>query len=257
MSERFQDGLVSVILPAYRRADVLPRAALSVLDQTYRSVQLIVVDDGSGDGTADAADAVAQHDARMQVIRLSTNRGVHHARNVAIEAASGRYVAFLDSDDYWLPEKLSLQMSVLPNSEASLCFTGFRRVRSEFSSPGKQVHVPKSVNYRQLLRTNVIPTSTNMVDREKTGAFFMSPAKHDDYATWLKLLRNGQWAIGIDKDLMRYGISENSLSGNKINSAINTWKVYRESESMGIFSATLAFSSYATAGLTKHILTRA
>lgn len=257
MPDRFEDKLVSVILPAYRRASLVPRAARSVLEQSYSFTELIVVDDGSDDGTADAAKAVAANDDRMKVIRLPSNKGVRYARNVAMEAARGQFVAFLDSDDFWLPEKLAIQMDALATSGAILSFTGFRRTRSDNNNIGAQVRVPERVSYPQLLRTNVIATSSVLIDRAKTGAFQMADASHDDYATWLQLLRPGGWAIGIDQDLMRYEISAKSLSSNKLVSAVQTWEIYRNNESMGLLSASLAFANYAASGLVKHIRTRA
>lgn len=256
MPRKYDNALVSAIVPAYRRVTTLPVAVRSILDQTYGNLELIVVDDGSGDSTPDVAEAIAQTDARMQVIRLSQNSGVCHARNVALEAARGRYIAFLDSDDCWLPTKLERQINFLSSSEACLSFTGFRRTRHDKINAGNQIRVPAFIDYKTLCKTNVIATSTTMVDREVSGDFRMSKAKHDDYATWLKLLRNDNFAIGIDEVLMHYGVSDDSLSKNKLKSAINTWNVYRQNEGMGILSASRAFANYAVEGLSKHVRTR-
>ncbi|MFQ3665212.1 MAG: glycosyltransferase family 2 protein [Sphingomonadaceae bacterium] len=252
----FKDGLVSVLVPVYNRAALLPLCVHSVLGQTYSNLELLVIDDGSSDATAEVAQELAASDPRMHVIRQPRNLGVAHARNTGLEAARGRFVAYLDSDDRWLPAKLERQVAALSSDPACLCFTGFRRFREDPEVVGAQVRVPARINHRTLLRTNVVATSSNMVDRAKTGDYRHIVIGSDDYATWLMLLRSGHEGIGLDADLMRYGVTSGSLSSRKWNNALQTWRIYRQSERLSLPRASVAFLSYALEGTLKHARTR-
>jgi teichuronic acid biosynthesis glycosyltransferase TuaG len=252
--DRFEDGLVSVIIPAFNRAHWLADAVNSVLAQTHGRSEVLVVDDGSTDATFEVARRLADSDPRVRPFRQA-NAGVAAARNLALAAARGRYVAFLDSDDWWLPEKLERQVAAIVATDAKLCFTGFRRVREGADTPGDQVRVPARVGHRQLLRTNHIATTTCLVDRARAGDFRMVAVNHDDYATWLSLLRPGGWALGLDEDLARYRVAGESLSSNKWRSARETWQVFRRAEGLGLLPAAMAFLSYGIHGTLKHVRT--
>jgi teichuronic acid biosynthesis glycosyltransferase TuaG len=252
----FEDGLVSVLVPVYNRADVLAMCLHSVLGQTYGKLELLVVDDGSTDASADIAEGLAAADPRVRVIRQPRNRGVARARNAGLAAARGRFVAYLDSDDHWLPQKLEKQVAALADDPAVFCFTGFRRFRDDPANLGAQVRVPARIDHRLLLRTNVVATSTNLVDRAKAGDYRMVVMGCDDYATWLNLLRGGREGLGLDEDLMRYRLTEGSLSSRKWRTAMHTWLIYRQSERLSFPRASAAFLSYALEGALKHARTR-
>jgi glycosyltransferase involved in cell wall biosynthesis len=235
-------GLVSVVTPTYNCADIIGFSIHSVMQQTYEDWELILVDDGSQDATASIAERFASHDARIRVVRLSTNNGVANARNQGIQAARGQYIAFLDSDDVWLPEKLAAQTEFLKQSGTGFCFSAYRRL--EDGRISRLVRVPGRVKYKDLLGGNPIGCLTVLIDRQRIGWFTMPILKHEDFATWLTILRRGHVAWGMQQDLARYRVSGSSLSGNKLRSAGWTWQVYRKNEGLPLGTAVICFLRY-------------
>lgn len=242
------DGLVSVVMPAYNSEKVLAKSIESVVAQTYADWELLIIDDCSRDATAEIARLFAEMDSRIRVIRLELNRGAAHARNCGIKEARGRYVAFLDSDDQWLPEKLSIQMEFLSNRGEALCFSAYRRFGLN-SHREKLVRAPERVSYDDLLGGNVIGCLTVLIDRSRVGDFRMPAIRHEDYAAWLSILRQGHIAWGIQEELARYHLSESSLSGNKLRAAVWTWRIYRHAEDLNLLKACCCFARYALRAL--------
>ncbi|MCS6987499.1 MAG: glycosyltransferase [Sphingomonadaceae bacterium] len=244
-------------MPAWNRADTIAQAIASALAQTYPHLEVVVVDDASTDATREVVRRIAAADPRVRLIALGRNGGCAVARTVALDAARGRYVAFLDADDLWLAHKIERQIDALRRCDAAICFGGYRRFRSDPERAGPLVAVPRSVTYRELLRSNVIGTLTCVVDRARTGRFAMVRTGHDDYATWLSLLRPGRWAVGIRDDLARYRLTPGSLSSVKLRSWGQTWDIYRRCERIAFWNAIGLFLSNGVSGLLKHVTTSA
>lgn len=182
---------VSVIIPTHNRAGLLPRAARSVLDQTFRELELIIVDDASTDETGQVVAAL--DDPRVRYIRHDRNRGAPAARNTGIEAAHGNYIAFQDSDDEWLPEKLEKQMAVFkPGSEADVvyCSMLLERAGSTITFPGPEITVVQGDVLPQLLAGNFVGTPTLLVRREcleKVGGFDTLLPRFQDWELVIRL----------------------------------------------------------------------
>lgn len=238
MTMQLKDGLVSVVMPAWNRADTIGDAITSALAQTYEALEVVVVDDASSDATATIVQTMSTTDHRIRLVTLGKNSGCAAARTVALEQARGQYVAFLDADDVWLPHKIEKQVAALRQCDAAICFGSYRRFREDPRTAGPLVPVPRSVTYRELLRSNVIGTLTCLVDRERTGRFAMVQTFHDDYATWLSLLKPGRWALGLQNDLARYRITPGSLSRGKLHSWSRVWDIYRRCEGLNLPLAT-------------------
>jgi teichuronic acid biosynthesis glycosyltransferase TuaG len=246
------DAFVSIITPAYRAADFVGQTIQSAQSQDYVQWEMLIVDDCSPDETCARVEALAAKDPRVRLIRQQANAGPAVARNVALEHAQGRYIAFLDSDDLWLPGKLSTQLRFMQERQAALSYTEFRRITQDGATIGRRVPVPASLTYNDLLCNTAIVTSTVVIDRSKTGFVAMPNAPYDDYALWLSLLRSGHLAHGLKADLLRYRVVSGSVSRSKGVSAQRVWRTYRDIESLGVIRSAWSFANYAVRGWLKY-----
>jgi teichuronic acid biosynthesis glycosyltransferase TuaG len=244
--------LVSIITPAYRCAGVAGDTIRSVLEQTYPYWEMLIVEDCSPDNTRDVLREWTKVDPRVHLIEQSKNGGPAMARNAALERAQGRWIAFLDSDDLWLPQKLERSISFAESHQAPLVFTGFRRIQADGGEEGRYIGVPRTMSYRQLLGNTAIATSTVLLDRHIVGEVRMRKTYYDDFDCWLQLLKPGRTAHGLDEDLMRYRVMGESVSRNKSNSATKVWRAYRDLEQLSVPAACWYFTNYAVRGLLKY-----
>jgi len=245
-------ALVSIITPAYRSARFIAESVRSAQVQGHANWEMLIVDDCSPDDTPEVVARLADADPRIRLFRQPTNRGPAAARNAALDAAQGRYVAFLDSDDLWLPDKLERQLAFMAQRRAALSFTEFRRISQDGARLGQRLAVPETLTYRQLLCNTAIATSTVIVDRELSGEFRMKKTYYDDFTAWLEILRRGHIASGLREDLMRYRVVGKSVSRNKLRSAEMVWRAYREIEGLGVFDSSWCFLNYAVRGTLKY-----
>ena len=246
------DSLVSIITPAYCCAGVVGEMIQSVLDQTYEDWELLIVDDCSRDDTVAVIESYCNDDPRISLICHHSNGGPAKSRNTAIKLSRGRWLAFLDSDDLWLPSKLEISLDYSRKSGASFVYTGFRRISADGAQTGRYLAVPNRLTYRNLLCNTAIATSTVLIDRSSVPDVFMRDTYYDDFDCWLRILKAGIVAHGINADLMRYRVSPNSISRKKCNSARMVWRAYRQLEGMGIISSSFCFAQYAVRGVFKY-----
>ncbi len=244
--------LVSIITPAYKAAKVVGETIRSVQAQTYGNWEMLITDDCSPDDTCAAVEAAAAGDARVVLIRQAVNGGPAAARNASLAAARGRWIAFLDSDDLWLPEKLSTQLAFQIATGAALTYTEFRRISADGATLGERVRIPEQLSYSQLLGNTAIATSTVLVDTAQTGPLRMKKTYYDDFTCWLEILRPGRIARGLREDLMRYRVMGGSVSRNKGRSAREVWKTYRDIEQLSLPRACWSFGNYALRGVLKY-----
>jgi teichuronic acid biosynthesis glycosyltransferase TuaG len=160
-----------------------------------------------------------------------------------MRAARGQYLAFLDSDDLWLPSKLSAQTEFMQRHGVGFCFTRYRRLKPG-GQLGAAVRIPDQLRYHDLLKGNVIGCLTVMIDRNKVPAFTMHSIGHEDYLAWLQILKNGITAWGLQEDLARYRVSAESTSGNKQRSALWTWQILRRYEGLTLHKSMICFLRY-------------
>lgn len=253
MSKRYENEMVSVIMPCFNSADVIGASIESVLAQTYRDLELLIIDDFSTDRSLEVIMPYLQ-DSRVTLLAKSENQGVARARNDGFARSSGRYVAFLDSDDLWVPEKLATQLADMARNRAVLSFAAYETFHVEPANRLKTVRVPRSITYGQLLRNTIIGCLTVVVDRKQTGDFQMPDlAGGEDTATWLNILRRHGTAYGIEEPLAYYRVSGASLSGNKLQMVRRTWRMYRETQNLSIFATCLCFSFYIKNAISKRM----
>lgn len=247
-----RDDLVSIIMPAFRAESVIGDTIASVIAQTHTHWELLIVDDCSPDSTRERIAQWQARDPRISLIALERNGGPALARNAALERARGRWIAFLDADDLWLPRKLERSLEHARSQAAVFTFTGFRRITSDGSATGHYVSAPRSLSYRQLLGNTAIATSTVLLDRDGVGDIRMTKTYYDDFDCWLRLLKRGHLAYGLDEDLMRYRVMGQSVSRNKRRSAAHVWQAYRQLEQLSLPVACWYFSQYAIRGWLKY-----
>jgi teichuronic acid biosynthesis glycosyltransferase TuaG len=252
MTNTYNQDLVSIITPAFNAAAYMEVTIASVQSQSYANWEMLVVDDCSSDNTMEIVELASAIDPRVRLIRQFKNGGPAAARNSALKAAKGRWIAFLDSDDLWLPQKLELQLDFQRSHSAKVTFTAFRRIKADGRQTGRFINIPERVGYRQLLGNTVIATSTVVIDREMSGEFRMKAMYYDDFGCWLDLLRDGDVALGLQHDLMRYRVVDQSVSRNKRNSARQVWRTYRTVEKLGLLQAFWYFVNYAVNGYLKY-----
>lgn len=230
--------LVSIIIPVYNVRDYIIETIESVRAQTYADWEMLLVEDGSTDGTADVVKRCLDErkDPRIRLIPLPENVGAARARNCGVHEARGRYIAFLDSDDLWESEKLAHQLAFLHRHEAAFSFTGYEFADEHGRGTGKVVRVPEQLTYRQALKNTTIFTSTVLFDTERIARteLEMPVIKSEDTALWWRILRGGRIAYGLDENLARYRRAGKSLSSNKIEALRRIWNLYRRAEHLSV-----------------------
>jgi glycosyltransferase involved in cell wall biosynthesis len=245
---------VSVIMASHNSARFITEAIDSVRNQTYPNWELIIVDDQSTDDTVSIIRKYAELDARIKIITLSTKGGAGVARNIATERAKGRFIAFLDSDDIWLPHKLHRQTEFMLASAAPFTYGWYERI-SETGQHMSTETAPTRVAYAELLCGNVIGCLTAMYDAAYFGKQYMSEeiVQGQDFALWLSLIKKSTFASGIPDVLAKYRVRSNSLSAKKLTSSLWVWRIYRDKERLPLAKTVKCFARYALGGVIKRL----
>lgn len=246
---------VSVIMPAWNSEKTIDFAISSVVAQTHQRWELIVIDDGSSDATRRIVREWEARDPRVKLLKNRENQGVSLARNRGIRHARYPFIAFLDSDDAWLPEKLELQLAELENHpEAAICCTSTAFLDRRGCRLRHIFQVPDSLTYRDLLPQNAICCSSVLARAEYVRRFPMVPDPdiHEDYALWLAILGVTPRAVGVDRALTIYRVNPAGKSGNKFRSAWMQWRTYLH---IGLTRrlAAFYFTQYALRGVKKYL----
>lgn len=241
--------LVSIITPSYNSALLISDTVDSVLSQTFTNWEMIIVDDCSEDNSVEVIQSLVDCEPRIKLIKLTENSGAAVARNRAIEAAQGRFIAFLDSDDLWKSKKLEEQVNFMIDNSVVFSYTAYEKV-DENGTPFQIIKVPLKVAYKDLLKTNIMGCLTVIYDTKNIGKIFMSKnTKREDFATWLKILKQVDYAYAVPEVLAQYRVYNDQSSSKKTSMAQETWRLYRNVEHLNLFQATYYFSHYAIRGL--------
>lgn len=231
-------NLVSIITPVHNTAAFLPDCIESVLAQSYPNWELILIDDASTDTSADLISEYSQRHPRIRSFCLNTSVGAPAARNKAISIAKGRFIAFLDSDDVWYPEKLKCQVDFMINNNFAFTCTGYQLINEQGHLLNKKHIPPKVLDYQDMLKSNQVGCLTAMYDVELLGKCYMPLLqKRQDYALWLSILKMGVDVHGIDRVLANYRVRNHSLSRNKLKLIKHHWLLYRQFEKMSVFKS--------------------
>lgn len=221
--------LVSVITPFYNSEKFLEETIQSVIKQTFPHWELFLVNDFSTDKSQDIAEKHCATDSRVHLIKLEKNSGVGVARNIGTQHAKGKYIAFLDADDVWMPRKLETQLKFMDKHQINLCFSSYLLMDEQGNQLGKVIEALPQLSYRKLLKSNYIGNLTGIYDAEVLGKVY-SPEirKRQDWGLWLKILKNEKTALGIKEPLAIYRIRKNSISQNKSALLKYNYVVYNE-----------------------------
>lgn len=243
--------VVSVVMPAYNAAPTIEASMHSVLMQEGVDLELLVIDDGSSDQTREIVHAAARQDTRIVPIMQSVNGGVATARNTGMEAARGRLIAFLDSDDSWHPGKLGSQVQFMQSSGCAICYAPYRRVDQTGRLLSAVVPPPK-LDYAAMLRSNRIGNLTAIYDRSLGDVKFQRIG-HEDYAFWLDMVRRAGTAhrLPTTKPVADYLVRGGSLSSDKWRAARWQWNIYRDVAGLDLLRASWYFANYAAIGIGK------
>ena len=235
------DPLVSIVMPVYNSEAFVAEALESVLAQTYRNWELVVVDDCSNDGSAAIIEEfAARHgENRIRFFRHESNKGAAATRRTAFGKVNGDVLAFLDSDDVWMPEKLERQLEFMRRADVAMCFTAYETVEAD-GSHRNFVHVPESLDYHGFLKNTVTCTHTVAFDLRKVpfGLFLVQhPTGYDypeDLDTWLRILKSGIVGHGFNEVLAKYRKHRCSRSSYKVKAVSRTWNQYRRNEGLSV-----------------------
>lgn len=245
-----QEPLVSVIMPAYNAEKYISESIDSVLAQSYQNWELLITDDRSSDNTQRIVEDYCINDKRIKLFINKENGGAGVARNNSIKEANGRFIAFLDSDDQWLPEKLNKQITFMLKNNYAFTFTAYQKIK------GKQllskVIPPLYTTYNRLLGSNVIGCLTVVYDINILGKQYMPLIrKRQDMGLWLKILRFTPKAYALSESLALYRV-DSGMTQNKLEILRWQWRFYREEVQLNLYQATQYFLIYLLKGFKKH-----
>ena len=246
--------LVSVIVPCYNMERFISETIVSVQRQTYSRWELLIVDDASNDRTAEIIQNHCQQDHRINFFVKHNHSGIADTRNQCLKMAKGRYLAFLDADDLWHPEKLEQQLQFMTSRNIGFSYSSYDCVDEVGNEIGKLVKTIGDLDYDAYLRNTIIGCSTVMIDKTIVGEVTVPNFRtSEDTATWLNILKKGFLAYAIEQPLTSYRIRQHSASSNKLKSAVDLWRVYRKNEKLPLIKAIACFSSYAFNAIKKHL----
>ena len=240
--------MVSIVVPVYNAANYIEKTIEMVCRQTYKDWELILVDDASRDESAQVIENYIKNQGkRIRLIRKKVNQGAAEARNTGIDASSGRFIAFLDADDVWDPEKLEKQVAYMERTGAAFCFHAYEFGDENANPTGKIVHVPEKLKYKQALSRTIIFTTTVMFDTEKIDMeiIHMPNVPSEDTATWWRILKSGYEAYGLDENLAIYRRPARSLSSNKLEAIRRIWFLYRNIAGLSVAKSLFYFGGWA------------
>lgn len=231
MNRQYVEDRVSVLIPVYNAEKYITRTLESVLSQTYKDIEIVLVDDCSKDSSEKIIARYQEVYPEIVYHLQEKNGGAGVARNKALELASGRYVAFLDSDDMWYPEKIEKQLLLMKKKNTPFTYTAIEMIDEKDVCIKPKRNIKEKCDYNYLLHNTIIATSSVVVDRKYFGDFRMPLRRGgQDYATWLMLLRDGIVAYGINKTFVKYRVSKDSLSSNKFKSIKQVWEIQTKDE---------------------------
>ena len=241
--------MISIVTPVYNAAAFICQTMEMVRKQEYREWEWFLVDDCSKDNSCEMIENYLKEypDNRIHLIKKEKNEGAALTRNRGIEEAKGRYIAFLDADDVWLPQKLRMQMEFMKEKDAGFVFSSYEFGDEAAVGTGKVVHVPEELTYKKALSRTVIFTTTVLLDTEKIPKelIYMPNVPSEDSATWWQILRKGHVARGMDKVLAIYRRPAKSLSSNKLKAIQRIWYLYRKVEKLPLITSCIAFVGWA------------
>lgn len=241
--------LISIITPVYNAARWLPEMIASVHAQTLGDWEHILVDDGSTDESVAIAEKATRADSRVRLLRMPLNGGPAAARNLALQNAQGRFIAFLDADDLWLKTKLACQVEWMLAHTYGFVYHDYRQFKGSSVHVGSLICGPDELNLCTLHTQRGVGILTVMIDRQRIPQFQIPQGfynyLHEDFIMWLNILQAGHAGHRLPLDLARYRLLDSSLGANKIKAARQVWRIYRNISKLSLLRATNWWIQYA------------
>jgi teichuronic acid biosynthesis glycosyltransferase TuaG len=221
--------LVSIITPTFNAEKYIRSTLQSVLNQSYQNWEMILADDASTDRTVSIIEEFAQKDNRIKLFKLAENSGNGFARNVALEKAAGKYIAYLDADDLWFPEKLEKQIQFLKTNNVPFTFSFYDCIDEEGNNLNRRVESPLNLTYNQLFYCNYVGNLTAIYDADYFGKITLEASqKRQDWRLWLTILKQIKRTKPVSEPLAFYRIRKDSISSSKFKLIKHNFGVYRE-----------------------------
>lgn len=249
------EPLVSIITAAYNCSSTIGETITSVQQQTYQNWEMIIVNDASTDNTTEIVHAFMENDHRLKLYSLKENSGTAVARNTAIKYAHGRFIAFLDSDDLWKPQKLERQIAFMLQKHYAFTFTAYEQFYHTSDKRRKVFTVPKSINYRQYLRNTIIGNLTVIMDKEQITDLHVESGYLEDVLTWMYYLKRGYTAYGLNENLASYRVNLHSKSGNKLENAKRYYRCLKDVQGLSAMECLYNEISYLFHAFKKRMFT--
>lgn len=226
------EELVSVIMPAYNCEKFIGEAIQSVISQTYKNIELLIVDDCSTDGTAKVIFEQQKFNKWIRYFKFNINSGAARARNYAIEMANGEYLAFLDSDDIWVPDKLQHQIQFMKDNGYYFTCTDYGKIDEFGNRKNVVISCKKKYDYNTFLR-DCPGNSTVIYNAKALGKFYAANIRRrNDFVMWLQVIKKAQSAYGLNEVLGYHREREKSISSSKKALVKWQWIVYRKIEKL-------------------------
>lgn len=248
--------LVTVVTPSWNSEKYIEETIRSVQAQTYKAWEMVIVDDCSTDNTVEIVKKISAEDPRVKLIALEENGGAAKARNISMRSGTGRFVAYLDADDIWKPEKLEKQVEFMKKNKCGFSCTSYEVIGDDGTPKNKYVHMLPKVDYVGFLTNNLLQTVGIMVDTsivDKKHIEMPDLRRRQDAATWFQVLKAGYECYGLDEILAEYRRAENSLSSNKFKAVKGTWSLYRDIEHLSLPFSCYCFVRYAFLAVWKRV----
>jgi teichuronic acid biosynthesis glycosyltransferase TuaG len=248
--------IVSIITPLYNSEEFIKDTIDSVLSQTYTNWEMIIVDDCSTDNSVEITSRIIDTNPKIRLIKLKKNVGSALSRNSALQVAKGRYIAFLDSDDLWFPDKLEKQLLFMSERKIPISFTSYELIDENGINKMHTIHSVDKLNQIDYLKNTIIGFSTSMIDTKIVGNDFRMKdiRTRQDTSLWITLLGKGFFAYGINEVLVKYRTHSRSISANKIKAAKQVWNLYFNIHKIGLIKSIYCFSFYAFNAVKKRVI---
>ena len=242
---------VSIIVPMYNAEKFIGKTIESVLSQTYENWEMLIMNDVSTDNSLAVVNEYVKKDDRIKVLNTEKNMGVVKGRNHLIDLANGKFIAFLDADDYWHSQKLEKQIQFMKEKNAGISCTEYTRVK-ENDEKINEVVIKSEISYTDMLKNNYLGCLTVMYDVEKVGKrYFKELEKNEDYVLWLEIVKDVKTIFGLKENLAYYRVLDNSRSSNKAKTAKVRWEIYRKVEKLPFLNSVYYFLHYAVRAVLK------
>lgn len=246
------ETLVSIITPVYNAEKYLEETILSVINQNCENWELLLIDDCSTDKSYEIIQKYLKIDERIKYLKNEKNSGPAITRNRGLENSKGKYIAFLDSDDFWKEDKLKNQINFMEENNLSLCHGNYYFCSSN-GEILKEIKVSEKINYKTLLKENQFKTMTMVLKKETLGNIRFQNIKHEDFAFFLDILKKVDYSMADKNRTDSFcRIGKVSVSSNKFKSAVWTWNIYRKYEKLNLFKSIYYFVNYVLRGIKKY-----